>query len=481
MLDTGSSHADEGTQTPSISLTRPEDWKYIAEGNATIAFTYTGPDSNFREFALRLRKTNAAAPKDVMREPNSGIGLTAGHTRSDTLRTPRFTASEEGDHACKDLAFHSQVIARLLPNECLPRIKTVKLERGWLESLHALEGRTYSRPAARKSVGGIDVCADTGVLATDLVGSAPLAVEIKPKWGFLPSTSKWLSRETAPVKTTTCRYCMHSCLKLHGRDSNSRSFCPLDLYSRDEERVTRAISALWDEWAADDASFNNLRIFAEGKPVRPNDHNSLARLAQVLGYPKSNLTGFSCLKDVFCSALVPLVLTTAAFSTLAELQRSLDVLDIEGLLAIHKRAALSISDLAEPTIGDWNAFVDTYTSGFRTWNHENPAMGNAATYRLAYTLSATFKDCSVILQPHSTTPASDTRGCAAVIDLGVKPLSRLQEWASKDRKIALFYAEHVPETERRTCIDNNRKLRVSSRCSNWRADLADIFRGVLRR
>ena len=124
-----------------------------------------------------------------------------------------------------------------------------------------------------------------------------LAVEVKPKWGFLPS-SPFLTPHTATVKRSVCRFCMHQLLKLkRGQSEHSSAhtvavggwplcdfmssrhsfahslssaavpqcvyvlvgavsnFCPLDLYSCEPGRVHRAVAALLH------TPHNNLRLF----------------------------------------------------------------------------------------------------------------------------------------------------------------------------------------------------------------------------
>ena len=69
----------------------------------------------------------------------------------------------------------------------------------------------------------------------------------KPKWGFLPAPTH-LSDETREIKTRTCRFCMHAHLKSTQGADVSLGYCPLDLFSGDAARVTRALHALWDVW-----------------------------------------------------------------------------------------------------------------------------------------------------------------------------------------------------------------------------------------
>jgi inositol-pentakisphosphate 2-kinase len=69
-------------------------------------------------------------------------------------------------------------MSRLFPPEHLPVLRTVHVNRGWLESLALLHNN--ERPPKRRSVDQIDVSRTKAVLATDLLGgTGALGVEIK--------------------------------------------------------------------------------------------------------------------------------------------------------------------------------------------------------------------------------------------------------------------------------------------------------------
>lgn len=46
-------------------------------------------------------------------------------------------------------------------------------------------------------------------------------------------------------------------------------YCPLDLYSGQPERVTKALHALWDVWISTSGGVNNLKVFVEGHQIKP--------------------------------------------------------------------------------------------------------------------------------------------------------------------------------------------------------------------
>ena len=75
------------------------------------------------------------------------------------------------------IVFQHEVVARVLPEEYLPRLEAVQVSGGWLEELVALT--EDSRPAERRAKDAIDLSKRRAVLSTDLVGGQAIAVEIK--------------------------------------------------------------------------------------------------------------------------------------------------------------------------------------------------------------------------------------------------------------------------------------------------------------
>ncbi|TBU65493.1 inositol-pentakisphosphate 2-kinase [Dichomitus squalens] len=446
--------------TPQIADTSPHDWKYISEGGSTIVFSYTGPlHPQFDGTALRLRKG-----------PVSG----REHTDTEQYQQPQLAETHDQGEEPDDptIVFQSAVIERLVPRQFLPRLDAVRVERAWLQQLaHLTEAQ---RPKERRAKDRIDTGRRKAVLATDLVGGDGWAVEIKPKWGFLPARTH-LSDETREIKTRTCRFCMHAHLKSTQGEDVSLGYCPLDLFARDKARVTRALHALWSVWLGSGAAVNNLRVFVQGRKLTPAaDVPSLAPLAAQL-FPEASHEGGPAhtpdeVRDALTSALLPLLLDTPVLRTLSTLQRTLDALDVEGLTALWARlrpadAAELGEGEADPDVAEWTRFVDTYLSRHPP-RPESASASEAQTqtrtragppaeadedelrYQLqAYLLSASFKDCSVILRMKPGQAVG--QGTITVIDLDVKGIDRLAKWAKLDREIVDAYRGIPP----RDCVD----------------------------
>lgn len=135
------------------TTTSPNDWQYVSEGGATIVFSYCGPQHrDFSGTVLRLRKTSSG----------NFIPDRTNSTFDDEAEDP-------------SVVFQNKVISRLVPPSFLPRLETVVVGTEWLTALQIASACV--RPSERMDV--IDVRRRRAVLATDLVGGTPLAVEIK--------------------------------------------------------------------------------------------------------------------------------------------------------------------------------------------------------------------------------------------------------------------------------------------------------------
>ncbi|KAG2148206.1 inositol-pentakisphosphate 2-kinase [Suillus bovinus] len=409
-----------------ITETKPEDWTYISEGGATIVFSYRGPHNvQFSDHVLRLRKVT--------------------HRSSDNTLD---IDTEQPDDPM--IAFQENIISKLVPSKFLPSLVMVVLDEHWLRSLVVL--RDGDRPAGRRQMDQIDVHRKKGVLATDLIGGLSIAMEIKPKWGFLP-TECHLSPETVALKTAVCRFCMHMSFKME-QGYVGTAYCPLDLFSCDETRVRKALDALWAGWYESDGSLNNLRFFVEGRMTKPDDDYLVQSLARFFTADKS--TDLQNLRESFASFLAQALLDSPVLSLLSTLQRTLDILDIEGLSKLYTQTLPGFpcdglgSSVPDPSMEEWEDFVKVYQSDYHYWNHTIPSPGHLRHYLMAYLLSATFKDCSIIIRPKSAQIGSfDIK----IIDMDIKRMNRLGKWEKLDRQIVEYYKS---SRSQRRCIDSQR-------------------------
>lgn len=137
-----------------IAETSPEHWKYVSEGGATIVFSYGGGPSNprFDGTVLRLRKTRIDRVVDAPIPP-------------------------EGEEDDPTIQFQQKCTKRMIPQEHLPKLESIDVDRTWLDALADL--REAERPFERREKDRIDATRCKGILATDLVGGDWIAVEIK--------------------------------------------------------------------------------------------------------------------------------------------------------------------------------------------------------------------------------------------------------------------------------------------------------------
>jgi len=179
------------------------------------------------------------------------------------------------------------------------------------------------------------------------------------------------------------------------------------------------------------------------------------------------------------------LLRTPVLHVLSDLQRDLDALDIEGLSKLWKLTESSTplyrqtfseqisggyeSELPatpigvsspfllspEPYISDWVDFLDAYLTPKKPeMNHSIPSPENLRYYLLAYLLSATFKDCSIIVKLDFLKPGESQQDfkpdSVTVIDLDPKGMDKLRHWEKLDQEIAQTYSS---VQVKRVCVD----------------------------
>ncbi|KAF9022532.1 hypothetical protein BDZ89DRAFT_1070588 [Hymenopellis radicata] len=432
----------------SVSSTLPSHWKYISEGGATIVFSYIGPpNAELDGTVLRLRKSGVQTP--VLEKSQSQFGLMDG-------------GGEEPDDA--SIVFQEQCMERLIPLVHLPRLRSVRVDEAWLTEF--ARAHDVDRPLERSAVGGIDTSKNKAVLANDLVGGVALAVEIKPKWSFLPNKTH-LSEINHPIKSSTCRFCMHSHMRSGEGESVSLGYCPLDLFSNNPARMRKAVYSLYDNWLKSDGSVNNLKVFVHGKKIGTVE----VGLSSNFSCWKMRKKTDDVVREAFADAMLPLLIDTPVLRVLNKIQRTLDALDIEGLSLLWKRAqtvaevtpnGYSVPPPAvgvgapNPTLADWASFIDNYLSR-PPFNHTSTNPEDLRYYLLAYLLSATFKDCSVIIRMDLLDPSRPKTAVdpskVTIIDLDPKNMNRLQKWEKLDQVIVEAYREVALE-DRKTCVDD---------------------------
>lgn len=221
-------------------------------------------------------------------------------------------------------------------------------------------------------------------------------------------------------------------------------------------------------------SINNIKLFANGKILTPNDvvsHLSAQLFFELLLNVRENSGQASALPPLlahhnpsldlknldneqlmeeFVRVLLPLLVKDPLLRILSRLQRTLDPLDIEGLLSLHRinQECLIKDSFPDPSIEEWEHFVGSYLDPTfqASLDHQKPIPENLRYYTMAYLLSATFKDCSIILRLDDEATFDNI----SVIDVGQKSMRRLNDWAELDQKITKAFVD-----DGRICIDNN--------------------------
>ena len=154
--------------------------------------------------------------------------------------------------------------------------------------------------------------------------------------------------------------------------------------------------------------------------------------------------------EALITALLP-YLQSPALKELSNLQRSLDPLDIEGIVKLYAMAHPDAKGLGavvqNPSLKQLQDFVASYHSVYCALDHSKPFPENIDTYLIAHLLSATFKDCSVIFRIRRSdiagNPPDIPPDAISIIDLDTKGVNKLEKWAQLDRDIVEYYRHAV--------------------------------------
>ncbi|KAJ3260791.1 Inositol-pentakisphosphate 2-kinase [Boothiomyces macroporosus] len=203
------------------------DFKYIDEGNANVAVAYTGSNIVYKNKILRIPKKKVDMRK-----------IYENYTYIYNTMLPEYRMNLEL------IGFEKDFIRELM----------VKIDK------------------ERNRNDELDLACEEGLLMDNLVsgeGSNVLAVEIKPKWGFVPP------------EYSACRFCLHEELKARKKNIPLGKFCPLDLYSGDFNRILKSVNDLRA------TPKNNLKIFYQqenitDKPIYIGGKNITNLIASIL-------------------------------------------------------------------------------------------------------------------------------------------------------------------------------------------------------
>ncbi|KAI8834956.1 inositol-pentakisphosphate 2-kinase [Chytriomyces cf. hyalinus JEL632] len=340
------------------------------------------------------------------------------------------------------MCYGRDVVAKLLGAKYSPMVAVVQMPESLksaslvsvLDSQRLLHRRTKNIDFSLSHV----VVMEDHAMFDNRSSERVFAVEIKPKWGFIPSHAQ---TEMQSTKRTNCRFCMHSLLKAHETPGFVRSaYCPMDLFSRKNERIVKALRALRD------VPGNNLRVFLDGDAV-PSDSPTLDledEFIKTMGKPRGPIH----LNNASVWGLIASILEEESIlKDLALHQKGLDSAGIAAIWAtLHEMNGLSDVPAQPSSLEEWNLVISTYLSRAAEPSGESLSL---KTVILEHLISASLKDCSIMItfrkcdsldsnqdretlkEYHGTKYQYKIR----VLDVDIKHVSKLSAYFSLDQRI----------------------------------------------
>ncbi|XP_074263096.1 inositol-pentakisphosphate 2-kinase-like [Silene latifolia] len=423
-----------------------KDWKYKGEGAVNLVLSYIGSSPEFMGKVIRVQKV----PRNESKNEVQGLflskhELTLWEDAGEFIRSPTKEIGEQ--------LFVKCVMAPLLGPEFVDPGTCVLVSREFLESVE--RDVLSERPLWRVDAAKVNICADSVLLMSDhsvfpnssTKGESCISVEIKPKCGFLPSSTCIADKNA--FKKNVSRFKMHQHLKHKDlKVSQLSEYEPLDLFSGSRERIDKAIKALFS------TPQNNLRVFLDGALI----YGELGGGADGTNFSAESFedhirsfirseSGSSTTS--FVNLVGQAIIKLGVLERLLEIQK-LDKYDIEG--TIHAYYDI----VSEP------CKLCGYTSGEKqTRKHSSlHSLPFDESLKIVkdYLIAATAKDCSLMISfcpreevdpdsPYKTVYLDATNQwfeCeACFIDLDLKPLKKMEFYYELDQKIVNYYRQMV--------------------------------------
>ncbi|EOA39368.1 hypothetical protein CARUB_v10012434mg [Capsella rubella] len=424
------------------------DWSYRGEGAVNLVLAYTGSSPTFLGKILRIQKM----PKDGnINGDKSENGLTT-HEKLIWGDIKDLVSCQNKE--IEEYLFVKHVMRPLFGHKHVnPGIRLL-VAKEFLEYVDSII--SSQRPSWRANAASVDTNRSSVLLMDDLtlfahghVEDKPcLSVEIKPKCGFLPSSS-FIAEENV-IKKSVTRFEMHQSLKFKENEITEISeYDPLDLFSGSKDRIHRAIKALYT------TPQNNFRVFLNGSLVFGGLGGGICKTTS-----KVELAFEHMLKDIikiddglradrFIELVAESVYSSGVLDQLLDVQK-LDKYNIEGVIHLYYdlidqpcKVCRELEKISKPS--------NQYSS-----MHSIP-LDEKVNILKDFLISATAKDCSVMISFRSTEVGLSRSSSHSnlhlestkqefeykvhFIDLDMRPLKKMEVYYKLDKKIMNTYLE----------------------------------------
>jgi inositol-pentakisphosphate 2-kinase len=468
-----------------------EGWLYRGEGAANIVLAYHGSRPAFIGRVLRIRKVSShdSKPKPSTAAEKAQKPILSEDEQKLWREWPAM--ADATTPAAMAHIYASSIIQPLLGQEHVDAGVLVYLTPEFLETVN--HDIAEKRPEWRQKDAHLDLTGGTALLITDhssfytvpgRVEDLPptITVEIKPKWGCLP-TAGTISEENN-IKKHVSRFSMHQHLKLkQGKISSLSKYSPLDLFSGNTDGIHKALLALFE------TPQNNLRIFMDGVEIfgGPEDGGSTEEAISILEEQLQRVSAAPKGQRVvaFQRLVAHMLHTSKILESLLYVQQ-LDEYDIEGAIVAYHNflkpdADTGTGDISltnksshgttNEAVGPGNTKIDNLVLEKEgkhidrdldwvqslSWDESRRVVRN-------YLIAATAKDCGLMLtlrplynnsgKPFPV-PSTFVTACPtttqqfvykiALLDMDLKRLKKMPFYLSLDNEIVSTYKESVQE------------------------------------